>query len=78
MIRETNFGVAKHDIMRNFSLSMLEKCLRRAATPRRAATQGRCIPVGSRHLRCGRPLIENVSIGGRRHTAVKQHASNKK
>jgi hypothetical protein len=34
--------------------------LRRAATPRQAATRGRCIPVGSQPLWCGRFQIENL------------------
>ncbi|MDR1960336.1 MAG: hypothetical protein LBQ54_15095 [Planctomycetaceae bacterium] len=55
---------------------------RNAATPRRAATQGRCIPVGSLSLRSVRRQLENISnrrpkgnVGGLRGSVEKIRGS---
>jgi hypothetical protein len=61
MIRETIFGLTEYRVRNLFLSKTLKRCLRRAATPRQAATHRRCIPVGSYSLRSVHPLMGNVS-----------------
>jgi hypothetical protein len=54
MITETIFGLKESNLRKNFSYSTLTKCLRRAATPRRA--DGTTVPRAADPL----PLVAGI------------------
>ncbi|MDR1957514.1 MAG: hypothetical protein LBQ54_00420, partial [Planctomycetaceae bacterium] len=75
MITETDFGLKEYRVRNLFFSRILKRCLRRAATPRRADGAAAPKAMNPFALLTGVCERKHDSTGGRRHTAVKQHAS---